>query len=247
MARGYLTESQLAQALSRQLSVPWVALQHVDFSRQLLARVPRDVAETHGLIPVFLRHVKGQGETLYVAMDDPTNDDVLAAISELTKLPTRPMIAATSDIRNAIRAYYGGDATMPSSESSSASAATVTRPQAAQGSQPDDGEPSTKRTKKTAPADAPREHAAEASGTRALSLTLLDGTTIALPSPDRGGPRTRSRGATASQKPSRTEAPARESNRAEAVVQAVVSLLVRKGLISEREFADELKKRDPNA
>src|SRR4029077_20163077 len=105
--RGWMTEAQLTQTLSLQLSVPWVSLYHIDFSRQLLNRVQRELAERFCLIPIFVRHVKGQGETLYVAMDDPTNEPALAEVSRQAKLPARPMIASATDIRSAIRVYYG--------------------------------------------------------------------------------------------------------------------------------------------
>lgn len=105
--RGWLSETQLVQTLSLQLSVPWVSLYHIDFSRQLLNRVTRDLAERYCLIPIFVRHVKGQGETLYVAMDDPTNEAALALVAEQAALPARPMIASATDIRSAIRVYYG--------------------------------------------------------------------------------------------------------------------------------------------
>ncbi len=250
--RGWLTESQLAQALSRQLSVPWVALQHVDFSRQLLGRVPRAVAETHCLIPVFLRHVKGQGETLYIAMDDPTNDEVLSTVSTLTSLPTRPMIAATSDIRNAIRTYYGGDSPPSSSRESAPmpppNATKPATPPPALRDQPDE-EPSTKRTRKRGSTEPPTgKKVGEKGGTTGFSLTLLDGTTIALPATRRGNVETPKHPADAaassrSREPSRTEIPARTSSRPEEVVDALVSLLVRKGLLSESELTDELKRK----
>lgn len=111
--RGWLTEAQLTQTLSLQLSVPWVSLYHIDFSRQLLNRVSRDLAERYCLIPIFVRHVKGQGETLYVAMDDPSHATALAEVSKLAGMPARPMIASASDIRSAIRVYYGDPAPAP--------------------------------------------------------------------------------------------------------------------------------------
>jgi type IV pilus assembly protein PilB len=105
--RGWITDAQLTQTLSLQLSVPWVSLYHIDFSRQLLNRVERALAEKYCLIPIFVRHVKGQGETLYVAMDDPTNEAALAEVARQASLPARPMIASATDIRSAIRVYYG--------------------------------------------------------------------------------------------------------------------------------------------
>lgn len=107
---GFVDETQLTQVLGRQLSVPWVSLYHVDFSRQLLNLVPREVAEGYGVIPVYVRHVRGQGETLYVAIDDPTNEEGLKKAASFAGLPVRAMIASQSDIRSAIRAYYGGGA-----------------------------------------------------------------------------------------------------------------------------------------
>jgi type IV pilus assembly protein PilB len=108
--RGWVGEGQLTQCLSLQLSIPWVSLYHIDFSRQLLNRVPRELADKYCLVPIYVRHVKGQGETLYVAMDDPTNAAALAEVREAANLPARPMIASASDIRSAIRVYYGGGA-----------------------------------------------------------------------------------------------------------------------------------------
>jgi type IV pilus assembly protein PilB len=107
LERQWITEAQLTQTLSLQLSVPWVSLYHIDFSRQLLNRVSHELAVQYCLIPIFVRHVKGQGETLYVAMDDPTNELALSEVARVAGLPCRPMIASASDIRSAIRVYYG--------------------------------------------------------------------------------------------------------------------------------------------
>src|SRR5262245_56006158 len=57
---GLVTETQVTQILSQQLSVPWVSLYHIDFSRQLLNLVPREIADRHCLVPIFVRRVRGQ-------------------------------------------------------------------------------------------------------------------------------------------------------------------------------------------
>jgi len=51
--------------------------------------------------------VRGLGDALYVAMDDPTNTQALAEVSERCGLHVRAMIAPPSDIRAAIHTYYG--------------------------------------------------------------------------------------------------------------------------------------------
>jgi type IV pilus assembly protein PilB len=89
------------------LSVPWVSLHHIDFSRELLDLVPVDAVERFCLVPIYVRRVRGLGDALYVAMDDPTNTQALAEVSERSGLHVRAMIAPPSDIRAAIHAYYG--------------------------------------------------------------------------------------------------------------------------------------------
>lgn len=103
---GFVTEVQVTQILSQQLSVPWVSLYHIDFSRPLLDLVPKEIAEQFGLVPIFVRRVRGLGNTLYIAMEDPSDDVALQAVQHYSGLPVRCMIAPPSDIRGAIRAYY---------------------------------------------------------------------------------------------------------------------------------------------
>ncbi|HKQ71208.1 MAG TPA: hypothetical protein VJT73_17810 [Polyangiaceae bacterium] len=110
---GLVTETRLTQILSQQLSVPWISLYHIDFSRELLSLVPREVAERFSLVPIYVRPVRGQGDTLYVAMEDPMNEDALRACSASSGLPTRAMISAPSDIKKALRLYYGAAPTAP--------------------------------------------------------------------------------------------------------------------------------------
>lgn len=106
---GLVSEVQLTQTLSRQLSVPWVSLYHVDFSRSLLNLVSREIAERYAVVPILVRRVRKQGETLYVAMDDPTNEAAIEEVARTASLPVKPMIACPSDIRAAIRVYYFGE------------------------------------------------------------------------------------------------------------------------------------------
>ncbi|HXK17443.1 MAG TPA: hypothetical protein VNG33_06565 [Polyangiaceae bacterium] len=104
---GLVSETQVTQILSQQLSVPWVSLYHIEFSRQLLNLVSQELAERSCLVPIFVRKVRGLGQTLYVAMDDPSDEKAQAEVSQFSGLPVRAMIAPPSDIRSAIRAYYG--------------------------------------------------------------------------------------------------------------------------------------------
>ncbi|MBI5498600.1 MAG: hypothetical protein HY907_00025 [Deltaproteobacteria bacterium] len=106
---GFVTEAQLIQALSRQLSIPWVSLWHVDVAPELLAIVSREEAEKYHLLPIYARTVRGEKPALFVAMDDPTNQEALEFVREAAGMDVRPMIAAPTDLRQAIVVLYGGE------------------------------------------------------------------------------------------------------------------------------------------
>jgi type IV pilus assembly protein PilB len=314
LERGWITEAQLTQTLSLQLSVPWVSLYHIDFSRQLLNRLSREVAEKYCLIPIFVRHVKGQGETLYVAMDDPTNEPALQEVARLAGLPARPMIASASDIRSAIRLYYGEPSgqlpivevplpqgrldprereVMTAREGRGARTETAREPMTpAVPTTPDGGPPVQTRSQPPPPPPAARRNPAsippatlpdqegpppttrshppgalnleavdapvvkrpeesEPARRRArmVNLTLLDGTTISLPSQKKKkeeGPGLTARDFVAALRASAHGADASEvlgdQIKWEPIVAALLSILLRKGLIADWEFIEELRK-----
>lgn len=105
--RGLVQPRQLAQLLSHQLNCPWISLVGLDIAPDVLALVSEDLALEHGIIPVH-RRVTGGRATLYVATDDPTDEDALAACAAHAGLPVRPLVAITSDIRAALARYYDG-------------------------------------------------------------------------------------------------------------------------------------------
>jgi type IV pilus assembly protein PilB len=281
--RGWLNEAQLTQTLSLQLGVPWVSLYHIDFSRQLLNRVSRELAERFCLIPIFVRHVKGHGETLYVAMEDPGNEGALQEVARTAGLPARPMIASVSDIRSAIRVYYGDPATDAAPPPTRVEPKTTRegRPQSAPppvaarrseppkvGSQPPpappraasqpprssvpptdpDGPPVTSRSSPPSAAGEVHAEPVKRRGPRMVALTLLDGTTISLPATKGRGSE---QGLTARDYVSALRAAAHgadateilgEKPQWEPVVAALLSILLRKGLIADWEFVEELRK-----
>jgi hypothetical protein len=106
--RGVLHAHQLAQMLSHQLACPWVSLTNLMLTPTLLALVPREIALRWNVVPVYLRTAKGSS-SLYVAIDDPTDEAALAAIAEAAEMNVKPMVAAASEIHAALVAYYGAD------------------------------------------------------------------------------------------------------------------------------------------
>jgi hypothetical protein len=110
--KGLVRPHQLAQFLSHQLACPWVSLQRVEISREAVDVLPRSVAIKHHMVPVHLRSTKG-ATTLYVAMDDPTDDVALAAATAATTMPVKAMVALPSEIRTHLERLYGDSPTPP--------------------------------------------------------------------------------------------------------------------------------------
>jgi len=276
MELGLVSETQLTQTLSRQLSVPWVSLYHVDFSRSLLNLLSRDIAERYCVVPILVRRVRKQGDTLYIAMDDPTNESAIEEIARAVSLAVKPMIACPSDIRAAIRVYYLG-------ETPPAVAAVPSAPQAL-GPRPVPNGPSKKppslrptkarenpavqavvEAQSEGPAADPRANVEPIPSSRRprpkmISLTLLDGTSISIPAPTRKPSKPDVEGTPAEEfsdqltardliSALRAVAHGAEAGeilgaepRWEAMFSALLSILLRKGLIADWEFVDEFRK-----
>ncbi len=107
---GMASETLLTQTLSRQLSIPWVSLHHLQFSRTLLSLISRETAQKQGVLPLFVQRAAGEDPILYVAIDDPTNEALLAALESEVRMTVRPMIASPNDLRRAIDTFYGASA-----------------------------------------------------------------------------------------------------------------------------------------
>lgn len=201
VALGAVSETRLTQVLSNQLSVPWVSLERVEFPAELLARIPGEVADRHSVLPIYVRAVRDHGATLYVAMDDPTNESALKEIAAIANMLVRPMIAPPSEIRRVIEMRYFGAPVGPTGRPSFQEASTGLRglpgkaapkppPPTAAGEKakpprppPPPGPTPPKPPKQEGVVsldqyESPSQPPAESGRT----LTLLDGTKIALPS-----------------------------------------------------------------
>jgi hypothetical protein len=209
-------------------------------------------------------------------------------VAERAGLHVRAMIAPPTDIRAAIRAYYGvgEEPARPAPPPKPAAAAKEPVPEAEKpgaprapaeaAAPPPEVQPSEAAPPKSAPASS-RGFAVERAGERArqappkpggrrmIALTLLDGTTIRVPAKDKAEPE-------ATEEPRAAEAPASsraedqltakdivaalraashgadasdilgENARWEAMFAALLSVLVKKHLITDFEFIEEFKK-----
>ena len=266
VALGFLTEVQMTQVLSNQLSVPWVSLYHVELTRELLTLLPAQVAESCGAIPVYVRKVRNQGDTLFVAMDDPTNAQALKLLEDATGLPVKPMVAASSELQDAIRVYYFGGKPRPAATPAKTDEKKPPPPPPTAKGEPPQTEPQAepKAEPKVEPRAEPNVEpkvdstTAEAKkpepkrGPRTITLTLLDGTTVKLPAPGTGAKSGEAHsGVTTGDVIAALRARARGDDvskilpdqRWEELLAALLTVLLRKGLVADWEFVEEWNKR----
>ncbi len=109
LQESFISEPQLVQALSRRLSIPWVSLEHVDIADEILDLVPVNLAEEFFLIPVYIQTLDRSNRTLFIAMNDPTDEAAIRLVSARAGMPVKPMVAGPSDISAAIHVYYYGE------------------------------------------------------------------------------------------------------------------------------------------
>lgn len=105
-----IDEATIAQTLARQLELGVVQLAGREIDESVLRLVPQAFCETHQVLPYALERDERGVETLHVAMVDPTN---LAVVDEIAFLAGRRVVVAVttdSDLDLAIRHHFYGEA-----------------------------------------------------------------------------------------------------------------------------------------
>ncbi|MDH4218384.1 MAG: type IV-A pilus assembly ATPase PilB [Aigarchaeota archaeon] len=99
---GYLSEEEMAQALSRQLGYPYINLDQFEVYPDVINLIPVEIAKKYLIMPIHRIR-----SFLTLAMVDPTDLDIIEDIRFRTGLSIQPVIASESGIMNAISKYYG--------------------------------------------------------------------------------------------------------------------------------------------
>ncbi|HEX2695903.1 MAG TPA: type IV-A pilus assembly ATPase PilB [Acidobacteriota bacterium] len=99
---GFISEEEIAQALSRQLGYPYIDLDQFEVYPEVINLIPADVAKKHMVMPIHRIR-----SFLTLAMVDPTDLEVIEDIRFRTGLSIQPVIASESGVMNAINKYYG--------------------------------------------------------------------------------------------------------------------------------------------
>ena len=99
---GYVTEEDIAQALSKQFGYPSINLSKFDIDEKVLELIKPEMARKHIVMPVHRI-----GSILTLAMADPSNLFVQEEIRFSTNLRIQAVIAPESSIIESIDKYYG--------------------------------------------------------------------------------------------------------------------------------------------
>src|SRR5581483_11853599 len=85
----FIDEEQLIRFLSRQYGIPSITLSQLDIDPDVLRLVPPQLAKKYEVLPV-----KREGNTLTLAMADPTNVFALDDVAFMTNLAVLPVVAS---------------------------------------------------------------------------------------------------------------------------------------------------------
>src|SRR6516225_9491054 len=98
---GYVSDDEITSFLSQQYRVPTVNLDEYEVDADVLKLVPKEPCERHRVLPV-----SRTGNSLIVAMADPTNLNAIDDLKFLTGYNIEPVIASETSIHTAIEKYY---------------------------------------------------------------------------------------------------------------------------------------------
>lgn len=98
---GYMNEVQWAEFLSKQYQIPSIDLSSFEIDNEVVKLVPKELCEKHCLIPV-----SRSGNTIVIAMADPTNIFVKDDLAYITRLRVEAVVAAETAIIAAIEKYH---------------------------------------------------------------------------------------------------------------------------------------------
>jgi len=101
LGKGWVSDGQWAQALAKQLDVPFVKLSLERIDPQVVRLVPEEAARRFKAVAV-----KMEGESLIVAFSSPLNLPAVDELKLLTGCGIKQMVATEKEIEQAIAKYY---------------------------------------------------------------------------------------------------------------------------------------------
>ncbi|MDR3353493.1 MAG: Flp pilus assembly complex ATPase component TadA [Synergistaceae bacterium] len=102
LKNGWLTERQLAEALSRQLKLPLVSLSKFKPTKDAIKIIPEAVAQRLEIVPLAML----ESGKIAIAMSDPLNIIAVDELRMITNSEFEINVATASDVRRALMNFY---------------------------------------------------------------------------------------------------------------------------------------------
>ena len=100
---GYATEGTVARAISVELGLPRIDLSMTPPEPGAVALLDARTCADHFVLPVALRE---NGDLLWLAMADPTDQESIGVVRRKTQKRVRPAVAGPTEILRAVRLLY---------------------------------------------------------------------------------------------------------------------------------------------
>jgi type IV pilus assembly protein PilB len=100
---GWISREELNHVIATKIGISTFSLANYIIPGEVIKLIPQDVALKYKVIPVFK-----VGNTLTVAMADPTNIFIIDELTRITGCSIEPVLADEMEIRKAQDQYYGG-------------------------------------------------------------------------------------------------------------------------------------------
>ena len=102
---GWVNEPEVCRAVAELLNIKYVDVADALISQEVVQLAPEDLAVKRNILPLFT-----EDKTLYLAMENPLDGDVIQRIEFRTGMQVRPLIAPPSQLRETVRKHYNVDA-----------------------------------------------------------------------------------------------------------------------------------------
>ena len=107
---GWATEGTIARAVSVELGLPRIDLAMTPPEANALALLDAKLCAERFVLPVALRE---NGELLWLAMADPTDQETMGIVRRRSQKRVRPAVAGPTEILRAVRTLYAAASTQP--------------------------------------------------------------------------------------------------------------------------------------
>jgi type IV pilus assembly protein PilB len=104
VANGLVRSADVTQAKAAHFGAEVVNLSEIKISDEVISMIPRHIAKKYRVVPVF-KH----GDTLTVAISDPSDLNTLDSLTHLLHAEINHQVASDEDIEVALNKYYGAE------------------------------------------------------------------------------------------------------------------------------------------